>query len=360
MKVLLITPSFETRGGVQNYCKTIHGQLKSDVELFFVGPKDEHESMWMMLPRFISGNVRFLSRLMRGGIDVVHINTSLVPRSLVREGVLLLLTSLFSVRTLVFIHGWSKDMERVLQGTLRPLFRWVFGRADRIIVLAQEFRKMLLDAGFTMPVEVETTFVDDAVFGSLGEEVIATRSNGALHRPTLLFLSRVLRAKGIFETLGAYALVKAKHPALRLIVAGDGEDLAEAKRVVASKGLADVSFVGFIHDEQKKKVFLESDIYILPTSYGEGLPISMVEAMLCGLPVITRPVGGIRDFFEHEAMGFMTEGLDERELSSFIEQLVSNKEQRMKISLYNHRYARARFMSAMAARRLDGYFQELA
>ncbi|MFN0157974.1 MAG: glycosyltransferase family 4 protein [Bacteroidota bacterium] len=358
-KVLIVSPHFTTKGGIQNYCKTIHTKLASDVEMFFIGPKRENEPGWLLLPRLVSGNVRFLLRLMRGGVDVVHINTSLVSKSLLREGVLLLVTRLFPVKTLVFFHGWSKDVEKTVGTTFRQVFRWVFGSTDLVIVLAQDFKAALRRIGLMMPIQVETTFVDDHVFGSLDEEAITRRTNGTIHRPTLLFLSRVLRAKGIFETLAAFALVKKNHPDVRLIVAGEGEDMEEAKRVVASGNLADVDFVGFVHDERKKAVLLESDVYILPTQYGEGLPISMVEAMICGLPVLTRPVGGIPDFFEDKKMGFLINGLEAREYAASIELLLSNTEMKQTISLYNHRYARTRFMSTTAAGRLDAYYNEL-
>ncbi len=66
-------------------------------------------------------------------------------------------------------------------------------------------------------------------------------------------------------------------------------------------------------------------MYLFPT-YHEGMPGSVLEAMGYGLPVITRTVGGLPDFFEHEKMGFITESLDASVFADFLEQLVKDPE----------------------------------
>ncbi len=68
-------------------------------------------------------------------------------------------------------------------------------------------------------------------------------------------------------------------------------------------------FLGHVSGAAKTQAFRAADIYLF-TSLAEGMPNSVLEAMAFGLPIVTRPVGGIRDFFEDGRMGYATDSLD--------------------------------------------------
>lgn len=77
--------------------------------------------------------------------------------------------------------------------------------------------------------------------------------------------------------------------------------------------------------QEKKKIetFISHDIYCFPT-YGEGMPVSLLEAMAFGFPVVTRPVGGIKDFFENGKHGFLTNSKDPEIFAELIEKFLKN------------------------------------
>jgi glycosyltransferase involved in cell wall biosynthesis len=88
------------------------------------------------------------------------------------------------------------------------------------------------------------------------------------------------------------------------------------------------------------------------------MPNAVLEAMAFGLPVVTRAVGGIRDFFEDGRMGFVTESRDPAVFAGFLARLVADPALRASMGRYNREYARGRFAaSVVAARLLEIYAQ---
>ena len=120
-----------------------------------------------------------------------------------------------------------------------------------------------------------------------------------------------------------------------------------------------VRFMQHLTDtEEKRKVFDASDVYLFP-SHEEGMPISVLEAMAFGLPIVTRPVGALKDFFEDGKHGFITESRSPEILASLLEKLISNKKLRHDISNYNFHYARTRFLASKVSKRLENIYSSL-
>jgi len=75
--------------------------------------------------------------------------------------------------------------------------------------------------------------------------------------------------------------------------------------------------------------------------------------MAYGLPVVTRPVGGLADFFNNEEHGFITKSLDPIIFANLIERLLLDRELYNKISLSNYQYAQSHFLASSAVLRLE-------
>ncbi|MBM4355368.1 MAG: glycosyltransferase family 4 protein [Deltaproteobacteria bacterium] len=353
MKILIATPELSMQGGVANFFRTIRPFLGDEAEFFTVGSRSGRESVPATMMRMAGDLWRFRSKLRSGGHDVVHLNPSFVPKALVRDGMFVLAAALSGKRVLVFFHGWDVGLQDRIEGVLGSLFRATFFRADTIAVLASRFADFLRERGFERPVIVETTAVDEEVFRIPEDELRRDTGDGKQgNAVNVLFLSRVEAAKGVFAALDAFARVRSRLPRVRLLVAGEGPDLEAAKRRVADEGVQDVEFLGYVRGEEKERLFLKSDIYLFPTFYPEGLPISLIEAMAYGLPAVTRPAGGVADFFEHGNMGFMSESEDAGVFADFLEKLVRAPARRREIGAYNRGYAAHRFAASLVARRL--------
>jgi glycosyltransferase involved in cell wall biosynthesis len=139
-----------------------------------------------------------------------------------------------------------------------------------------------------------------------------------------------------------------------LIIAGYGKDYDEVVAYVKSD--KDIRVTGHVDGDDKIELFKSAHIYCLP-SYSEGLPTSVLEAMAFGLPIITTAVGGLKDFFQEEKMGYFVDLKNEEELEHKLALLLSKKELITKIGKYNHTYAMENLIAPVVAKRLYDHFQ---
>jgi glycosyltransferase involved in cell wall biosynthesis len=81
--------------------------------------------------------------------------------------------------------------------------------------------------------------------------------------------------------------------------------------------------------------------------------------MAFGMPVITRPVGGLKDFFENDKMGYFVETKDPVDIANCLERLLVDYNKMIKIGKYNYRYAQNNFMASVVARRLTAIYDNV-
>ena len=310
---------------------------------------------------FIKKYLRFIlsyfKNLKRPGYKIVVLNPSLSASAFFRDLPYMLIALVLRRKRIVFFRGWhEKTVSKINRSLLiRLVFNLLYKPANAFIVLSDDFGIKLKQWGFKQPIYIETTVVDDRLIAASKE---LEQQKASKNKINILFLARVEKAKGIYETLEAYQLLTEKQLDISLTIAGDGSYLDEIKQFASDKNL-DVKFKGYVSGEEKGKTFAESDTYLFPTYHGEGMPNSVLEAMAFGLPVITRPVGGLNDFFEDGKMGFLTESKDPRVYADLIEKLITNPELRKQMSEYNAAFARKHFLASNVAKRLENIYQEV-
>jgi len=216
-------------------------------------------------------------------------------------------------------------------------------------VLASSFKTKLAEMGVTAPVFLETTVVDDKMFQAVkyGDK----QSNRSLIN--ILYMSRLEKDKGLMEAITSISLLAKQYPNCVFSVAGSGAEKDAAIELTKELGLQNVRFIGYVDGERKAKAFEDADIFFFPTFYGEGMPNSVLEAMACGLPVVTRSVGGISDFFENGRMGFVTNSEQPAVFSELLANLMHSDSLRKTIGTYNRSYARDHFSASEVVQRLE-------
>jgi len=357
MKVLITHPDFEEPGGVSNFYKGLQYKFNTPTVHFIVGKRTKEKGFLSRIFRIFHNYYKFVKCLKTNNIELVHINPSLDLKSFIRDGTFALLARINKKKTVVFIRGWKKSFEAHIEHNFVWLFKFFFGKSDAFIVLSGQFKKTLERWGIKQEIYQGVTIIDDdMLLGFDMQNALNKRQNSK--KWAVLFLSRIIKDKGIYETIEAVSLLKSKYPMIELIVAGDGDELENVKSFVHNRNMSNVKFVGFVRDEEKRQILEKSQVYCLPT-YSEGLPNSVVEAIAYGLPVITRHVGGLADFFKNEKHGFITESLSPSIFAGLIERLFLDKELYNKISLYNYQYAQAHFLASTAALRLDTIYKKI-
>ena len=144
----------------------------------------------------------------------------------------------------------------------------------------------------------------------------------------LIHVGRFNEQKNHKGLLDAFALVKQQLPDCRLDLLGDGELREETENYAKQLGLRDsVSFLG---NRGNVYPFLQAaDIFLLPSRY-EGMPMSIIEAMGTGLPVVASAVGGVPDMMKDGQSGLLVTQ-DPRDVAEAVLMLAKSEELRRKI-----------------------------
>jgi glycosyltransferase involved in cell wall biosynthesis len=146
--------------------------------------------------------------------------------------------------------------------------------------------------------------------------------------PSLLYLGRLKRYKGVDLLVQAVATLRDRNVACRLRIGGSGDYRADLEDLVARLGLEDrVEFLGFVSEEEKIRLYQKSWIHLL-TSPKEGWGISNIEAAACGTPTVASDAPGLRDSVRDGETGFLVPHGDVDALASRIEGLLGDPDLR--------------------------------
>lgn len=254
----------------------------------------------------------------------------------------------------VFIHGWDERVAARLSASPRQRKKvaQLLNHANNIFVLAPAFAETLVRWGVDpQRAVVETTMIDDAILSGFDIHKKIAMQNRA-ERLKILFMGRVVKEKGIYQALEAYRIHKIKFPLSTFIIAGDGEELAAVRKMVDSQSILDVRFEGFVEGDRKIALLAEADVFLFPSFHGEGLPVSLLEAMAFGSTVISRPVGGIGHFFRVPEMGHLEAGLDPKKYAVLLDEVAENPKAWASTAKFNHEFSRKNVLASKVGRRI--------
>lgn len=154
-----------------------------------------------------------------------------------------------------------------------------------------------------------------------------------------LFSGRLVREKGIIETIQAFKRIAFAYPKLKLLIVGNyfyNSDMTSEELKVIKNMAKDVEtqikFTGYIDYKDIPKIYALSDFAILPSMWEEPAGLTLIEAMASGLPIITTNSGGIPEYVSEECAFILPrdENLVEN-IANKIEILINNKDLRCKM-----------------------------
>lgn len=151
------------------------------------------------------------------------------------------------------------------------------------------------------------------------------RSNSSSPR-NLLFVGRLSNEKGLNVLLDSLAILKTEDLDFRLTILGDGPSREKLEQQTKELELSDnVVFKGFVDQPTIREDLSNSDLFILP-SFAEGIPVSLMEAMAIGVPVITTYVGGISELVIDNETGLLCYASDPSGLADSIRKYFNDRE----------------------------------
>ncbi len=180
--------------------------------------------------------------------------------------------------------------------------------------------------------------------------------------PRLVTVGRLVEKKGFPDLLQALGRLKASGRRISCQVYGDGPLLESLTALRDSLGLAeDVHFAGEHSRESIIQALHDSEIFVLTPTVTEdgdrdGIPNVLVEAMACGLPVVSTKAGGIPELVSHGVNGFLTEPGDVAGIETQIATLLDSPELRQQMGAAARRTVESDYDVNAAAERLEGIF----
>ena len=352
--ILLIVGNLSTPGGVSVFWNSMLDAFKKSNEFHFKTIEIGGHGKNILGPLYDQWRVhKELSS--NNQTQLAIINPSLLNRSFFRDGLFAKQLSKKALPFVVFFHGWDLEFEAKVTLKYSNFFLNSFGKAKKIFVLSEEFKEKIVEWGYKGEVVVITTTVDANLAKNFSlEERVQRYRNSTTTK--ILFLSRIVKEKGVFELIEAFENINQKLKHVKLIIAGDGEAFEELKSRVEKK--ENIELTGYVEGEKKIELLSDADIYILP-SYTEGLPISVLEAMLFGLPIITTKVGGLKRFFQEDKMGYFIEPKSSKSIEDAILKILKNRTILEEMSHFNYHYAQKYLTNDVVAQNLSKHLKEL-
>lgn len=175
------------------------------------------------------------------------------------------------------------------------LTRRTLRAADRIVFVSQAMTRHAIDTFGVSPARCATVVngINTGVFHPQDRAQCRAALGLPPQAPVVVYVGRLIEAKGLRELVGSVTKLRQTHPDLRTIVIGEGPYLDTLKGLIAASGQQDcITLAGGQLPEKVAQYINAADALTLP-SWSEGYPNVLVEALACGCPVVATDVGGI-------------------------------------------------------------------
>jgi glycosyltransferase involved in cell wall biosynthesis len=266
------------------------------------------------------GSLRLLRTVGESGADIAHLHGYKpdllfggLPRRLRRIPVVA------TVHGMCYVGGFNR----------MAVYAWLDGcalkRMDAVVLVHQgimgQIPKSLSRAGRVTVIQ-NGIAVDPSPRGSVPEPRAAVSDRG--RRCVLGSLGRLSPEKGYDVLLRAAKRLVEKGQDVHVVIFGDGQDRRRLEELAASLGVADrLSMPGFVADARSR--LASFDVFVLP-SLTEGLPMSVLEAMEAGVPVVASAVGGLPDVLENGGAGGLAGPGDPESLATALDRVIGDRQ----------------------------------
>ena len=273
-----------------------------------------------------------------------------------KDAAFILIARFLRMKVAAHLHGGMFD--RYYLESPRPIQRligWSLSNADVVIALSEYWKRFLLE-------RIRPDLNVEVVPNTIDHRFAQTLDASVERQPIVLFVGGLGKRKGVYDILKAVPLVTERLPQIQFVFAGAEEVSGEWEKIQAVCAENDlgtrVQFLGNVTGQAKLDLFQSASIFILP-SHGENLPYALLEAMACGLPVVTTPVGAIPEIVTEGRNGFLIQPGDYRALAERIIQLWNDPSLRTSMDRANRERIRGAHLPEATARKFDVIYARL-
>lgn len=322
----LMNTFIKTSALINNHFSTKHINISAANELADIGKLRKRKIF-----NFLGMYFKVLKELMVNRPNLVYLTISPTGAAFYKDAIFAQMVKLFKVKIVYHLHG--QGIYKVINSSKNKyrIYKYVFKSAD-IIILS----KMLL---FDI---IKVRDVSKNVFilpNGIPKSVITfpeRNHNGSPKEIRILYLSNYIPAKGALLALKAFhSILKQSNKLVSFELFGGISNQAyfdSIKDYVRENKLeAHVSINSGIYGEEKIRKMETCDIFLFPSRF-ECFPLSIIEAMMCGLCIVSTAVGAIPELVLENNCGLLSKPEDLEELTSILSMIVENDDLREKYS----------------------------
>ncbi len=251
-------------------------------------------------------------------LDVLHVHDAIphaVSGYLARE-----IVGRDAVKLVTTLHGTDSTLVG-LEPSFLPLMRFSIQQSDAVTAVSRFLKeKTLTNYSIEKDIDIIPNFINSVEYAPSAS--CAFRSHIAPNGEKILVHTSNFRpVKRVTDVIRVFKLVREKVPS-KLLLVGDGPDRHECETLSRELGIeADVRFLG--KQDAIVEILAASDLFLLP-SQSESFGLSALEAMSCGLPVISSSTGGIPEVNIHSQTGYIAEMGDVDRMAKYAVDLLQN------------------------------------
>jgi glycosyltransferase involved in cell wall biosynthesis len=317
-RLLMLGTHYDTMGGISSVVNVYreHG-LFEKLSITYI-PTHCNGSAAAKLKLMASAYLCFAGRVLTGQVGAVHAHVA-SRASFWRKAPLLWMAQRWGIPTIVHLHGAEFHLfyEKECKPWQQRLVRHVFENARAAIALSNTWAEWMRQH---FP-HAQPVVIANPIRIPEPAPLWSQRQAGAI-----LSLGELGKRKGTYDLLEAIAHIPPEqrhHTHVQLRLGGNGE-VAQTQTRAKELGIDNhVKLLGWVRGEDKSRELAKAWVYTLP-SYNEGLPMSLLEAMAAGLPVVTTPIGGIPEAVTDGVEGFLIDAGDVSSLCERLQRLCSD------------------------------------
>ena len=243
-----------------------------------------------------------------------------------------------------------------LEPSFLPLVKFSIEKSDGVTAVSRFLKeKTIINYSCENDIRVIPNFVDTELFkphknGDFRNTLAPKGEKILVHTSNFRTVKRVPDAIRVFEK------VQKEIPS-KLILIGDGPDRSECERICRQLELCDkVKFLG--KQDGLVEILASSDLFLIP-SQSESFGLAALEAMACGLPVISSSVGGLPELIKHNETGFIAEIGDIDRMAKYALELLSNEKKYKLFSENSRQRAVNKFDKSKVVPLYEQYYKEI-
>jgi glycosyltransferase involved in cell wall biosynthesis len=216
-----------------------------------------------------------------------------------------------------YMFEGDSPVKRLLLRVARFLYRFALGRVSTVYFQNDDDRRVFEH----LSILPQSVTVRKSKGTGVDLQRFASRATPA-DPPIVLFVGRLLEAKGLRELAEAAALVRAEHPHVRFQLLGPAETGPGAVPLAQVREWEKQGTVEYLGETRDVRPYLERASVVVLPSWREGTPCSLMEAMSMGRAVIAADAPGSREVVRAGSNGLLTPARDARALANAVKQLI--------------------------------------